>query len=602
MKRIYIWLSLLLPVLFITSCNSSSLLDREDIGDLEKDDVFQNPTYARYFIDDIYYYLPNGYQVSSSWYGAYLDCATDNGEARHLDSDAHKFNEGSWNANNLPLDGLWSKCYAEIRACNRFIENYFMIEPIEGIATQDDIKRLYAEAIFLRAFYYAELLKNFGGVPLVDYVPEKADDVKSLERMDYSELVDWVVGQCDTAIALFQELPVSADDNYGRADDGAAMALKARVLLFAASPLFNRPADYPQYDSADPNLTLWRYGSYDKERWLRAAQAAKAIVESGRYSLFNEPAGTKTAYETYFVTRYTPTETIFPVLRGPSIEIYYNNLPFDFLVVKGKGSPMAYNLPTQDLVSSYEMQNGMLPEQDGSGYRPLDPFSGRDPRLNATIWHDESKFCNIEFQTWRRETGSSKSDGKDYIRGYSRTGFFLRKFMDVDLNPTNSVTLPNCYPLFRYADVLLSYAEALNEYYDSPAEIPDNAAIAAIDKVRSRAGMPGVEETFANRGWDLTKENLRKLIQNERRVEFAFEEHRFYDIRRWMIGTQTQKSVHECEIILSDDDYTKTYNVRQIEKRAYEDYMNLMPLPQNECNRNQNLVQNFGWSPANQHE
>ena len=141
------------------------------------------------------------------------------------------------------------------------------------------------------------------------------------------------------------------------------------------------------------------------------------------------------------------------------------------------------------------------------------------------------------------------------------------------------------------------YAEALNEYYADPASAPEDGIRWAIDQVRSRAGMPGVDETFRNRGWDLTQENVRKFIQNERRVEFAFEEQRFWDIRRWMIGTQTQREAHELDITLKDDDLTKVYKSRKFENRIYEDHMNLMPIPQSEINKNSNLVQNWGWSP-----
>lgn len=600
MKRYTYILAVLCLLTTLGACtDSSALLDREDIGDLYDSDVFRNPTYARYFVNDIYFNLPGGYAVSSSWNGAYLDCATDNGEARHLDSDAHKFNNGNWNASSLPLGGVWSRDYAQIRACNKFLENYGSIETIEGIASRDDLERLRAETIFLRAFYYADLLKHFGGVPIVTRVLFAGDPELSAPRTDFAGTVEWVVGQCDNAARLFRSVPDGASaDNFGRANEGTALALKAKVLLMAASPLFNRPEGYPDYDSADPNAALWRYPKYDRRRWNRAAEACKAVIDLGRYSLWTTRSGSKSAYETYFATRATTNESIFPVLKGPSIDIYYNNLPFEFMIVRGKGSPVCYNLPTWDLVAAYEMADGKLPEQEGSGYRPLNPFSGRDPRLEATVWHDGSTFCDIEFQTWRREVTSEKSDGKDYIKGYSRTGFFLRKYMDADLDPTGVVTLPNSYPIIRYADILLSYAEALNEYFDDPASAPGNAIRTSIDLVRSRAGMPGVDETFANRGWELTQENVRTLLRNERRVEFAFEEHRFWDVRRWMTGAETQTAVHELDIVLADDDRTKSYEVRPVESRAWADRMNLMPLPQSEINKNPNLVQNWGWSPA----
>lgn len=597
--KLYIILDLIILSIVMSSClDASSLMDKEDVGDLYEKDVFKDPTYARYFVNDIYYSLPKGAAVSG-WGGAYLDCATDNGEARSLDSNAQRFNNGNWNADDLPLGGVWSNYYAAIRACNKFLENYDYIEERPGVATREDLEYLRGQVIFLRAFFYAELLKYFGGVPILDHTLHfDSPELTEAKRATFDQCVKYILSECDVAIEIFRSVNQDwSGNNFGRANDGVALALKGKVLAMAASPLYNRPSNYPQYDSEDFNRELWRYPDYNKERWNDAAKALKAVIDLGRYDLYRKTNGTKSAYETYFVTRNTVEESIFPFLKGPSIDIYYNNLPFNFINVRGKGTPVCYNLPTQDLVAAYEMQNGMLPEQEGSGFRPLHPFSGRDPRMEATIWYDGATFCGIEFNTWRRDIDSEKPWGKDYILGYSRTGFFLKKFMDKDLNPTNKVTVPNSYPIIRYADILLLYAETLNEYYDDPSSAPDDAICWAISEVRNRAGMPDVRTTFANRGWPLTQENIRKLIQNERRVEFAFEEHRFWDIRRWMIGPETQRSVHEQEIILKEDDKTKEYNVREIEKRRYEDFMNLMPIPQSEINRNKNLIQNWGWSP-----
>ena len=596
--KLYTIVGLALFMLVLSSClDASSLMDKEDVGDLYEKDVFKDPTYARYFVNDIYYSLPKGAEVPGSWGGAYLDCATDNGEARSLDSDAQRFNNGNWNAESVPLGSVWSKYYAAIRACNKFLENYDYIEERSGVATRVDLEYLRGQVIFLRAFFYAELLKHFGGVPILEHTLHfDSPELQQAERATFDECVKYILEECDIAIAIFKSVNQDwAGNNFGRANDGVALALKAKVLALAASPLYNRP--YPKYDEEDPNKELWRYPDYNKERWNDAAKALKAVIDMGRYDLYKKTNGTKSAYETYFVTRNTVEESIFPFLKGPSIDVYYNNLPFNFMLVRGKGSPVCYNLPTQDLVAAYEMKNGMLPEQEGSGFRPLHPFSGRDPRLDATIWYDEATFCGIEFKTWRRDIDSDKPWGKDYIRGYSRTGFFLKKFMDKDLNPTNSVTVPNSYPIIRYADILLLYAEALNEYYDEPSLASDDAICWAISEVRARAGMPDVRTTFANRGWALTQKNIRNLIRNERRVEFAFEEHRFWDVRRWMIGTETQRVVHEQDIVLKEDDKTKEYNVREIEKRSYEDFMNVLPIPQSEINKNKNLIQNWGWSP-----
>ena len=582
--------------LALWSCQDDTLsLDKEEVGDLTEKDVFGNPTYARYFVNNIYFNLPDqGFEVASGWNGAYLDCATDNGEARNLASSAQSFNSGNWNAANCPFRGVWSNDYAQIRACNQFLAHYDQIPEMDGVATRDDLESLRAQVLFLRAVFYADLLKNFGGVPILEDVLRYGDKSYTPVRATFEQTLQYTVDQLDAAAALLRNIPVVSESaSYGRATEGAALAFKAKILTYAASPLFNRPDDYPQFDADDPNVALWRYPNYSKERWKAAADALKAVIDLDKYSLWTRASGTKSAYETYFVTRYTPSETIHPMLSGPSNAIYYHNLPFEFLLVSGRGTPLCYNLPTQDLVDAYEMADGKLPAQEGSGFRKLHPYQGRDPRLESTVWHDESSFCGIEFQTWRRDVSSNKANGKDYITGYSRTGFFLRKYMDVDLNPTTSVTLPNSYPILRYADILLLYAEALNEYYG-----PDVEGVASsIDAVRARSGMPGLATTFANRGWVMTQDNVRRLIRNERRVEFAFEEQRFWDVRRWMIGADTQTEVYEADIVLAEDDKTKTYSTKLIEKRSWTDRMYMMPLPQAEINRCPSLIQNWGWTP-----
>lgn len=181
----------------------------------------------------------------------------------------------------------------------------------------------------MRAFFYAELLKHFGGVPLLDKTLHfGSSDLKEAKRATFSECVEYILKECDDAIAIFRSVNQDwASNNFGRANDGVALALKGKVLTMAASPLFNRPDNYPQYDSEDSNKAFWRYPNYDKERWNNAAKALKAVIDLGRYDLYKKTNGTKSSYETYFVTRNTVEESIFPFLKGPTIDIYYQNLP-----------------------------------------------------------------------------------------------------------------------------------------------------------------------------------------------------------------------------------------------------------------------------------
>lgn len=297
--KLYTIVGLALFMLVLSSClDASSLMDKEDVGDLYEKDVFKDPTYARYFVNDIYYSLPKGAEVPGSWGGAYLDCATDNGEARSLDSDAQRFNNGNWNAESVPLGSVWSKYYAAIRACNKFLENYDYIEERSGVATRVDLEYLRGQVIFLRAFFYAELLKHFGGVPILEHTLHfDSPELQQAERATFDECVKYILEECDIAIAIFKSVNQDwAGNNFGRANDGVALALKAKVLALAASPLYNRPPHYPKYDEEDPNKELWRYPDYNKERWNDAAKALKAVIDMGRYDLYKKTNGTKSAY------------------------------------------------------------------------------------------------------------------------------------------------------------------------------------------------------------------------------------------------------------------------------------------------------------------
>ena len=236
-----------------------------------------------------------------------MDCATDNGEARPLNSAAHRYNTGNWNAADNPLGFIWTNSYAQIRACNKFLENYHLIEEESGITTRLDIEYLRAQVIFLRAYFYSELLRAFGGVPLITKVLSMDDPEIKSERDSFKTILDFIVGECENAAELLKSL--RGEDatryglfggNFGRANEGIALALKAKVLLMAASPLFNRPADFSQYDSADPNVSLWRYPDYDRERWNTAAKALKDVIDLGFYDLYRAKTGTKTEYETLF--------------------------------------------------------------------------------------------------------------------------------------------------------------------------------------------------------------------------------------------------------------------------------------------------------------
>ena len=491
--------------------------------------LLENGIYGRaavYWEDDA---TPNGYNFSNddSW--------------TTIANGAQTATSGGIIANR------WSHAYKGIGRCNTLLDNIDLNRELD----KSVIEEYKNQARFLRVLFYYMLTTYYGDCPLITTTP--AMEHKSLPRTPRTEVVSFMLSELEQ---LSKVLPPKAEP--GRPTSGAALALKARILLFEASPLLNP--------------------GHDDQKWRDAADAARAVMDcDSDYELFTAPGQIGSAYRNLFLeSGENSSECIFSVQC-----MNQNKLGLSFELIARQYGTMA---PLRDLIDFYCDRDG---NARTPGEQRLDP-SKIDPRFGATIVYPGCKFMGSTVTaTQFQQTGCT-------IKKYTVYDEHTPTAAEKSIGDTES---PIDYMILRYADILLMYAEALNEYYADPASAPEDGIRWAIDQVRSRAGMPGVDETFRNRGWDLTQENVRKFIQNERRVEFAFEEQRFWDIRRWMIGTQTQREAHELDITLKDDDLTKVYKSRKFENRIYEDHMNLMPIPQSEINKNPNLVQNWGWSP-----
>lgn len=507
------------------------------------------------FLTNIYNYLPtdfhsiNGYMRSN---------ASD--DAIHVNDLAivHKFNDGTWSSVRT-LDDQWGHYYAGIRAVNLFLTETDKNRKYEDIQYNDGYDQLMEqykyypyEAKFLRAFFYFELIKRYGDVPLVTTVLSK-EEANNLTRSPYGIIVDFIINQCDE---ISKELPVSfmsvPGTQTGRVTRGAVMALKARTLLYAASPL-NNPSN-------------------DSEKWIDAALAAKEIIDSNWYSLDN-------AYESV-VNNLTSTELILETRQGASNSFESANFPIGF---EGGNTGTC---PTQNLVDAYEMsttgQNISDPE---SGFNPDNPYVNRDPRLSKTILYNGSVFKNKSIEVW-----DGGLNGPPKLNA-SKTGYYLKKYVmeAVSLDPTNITTREHVWVLFRFGEVLLNYAEAMNEAFGPTSTGTDQFSLSAIDAVnlvRKRAGMP-------NFPGGMTKEEFRIKLMNERRVELAFEDHRFWDLRRWKIGRSTT-DIYGIKITKNQDS-TFSYSRKLVENRVWDDKMYFYPIAQRELFINPSLIQNSGW-------
>ncbi len=444
----------------------------------------------------------------------------------------------------------WSDAYALIREINLFFEK------AEDSPINDDAKEeMIGEMKFMRAFLYSQLIWRYAGVPLITTVYGLDDDDYTVTRDSYDDCVDFIVSELDEAIGMLPDQQTG--DNLGKASADAARALKSRVLLYAASPLNN--------------------SSNDVTKWEAASNAAKALINT-RYSLNDD-------YQSTFLE--DNSEIIFARYHTQSSE-----LALSLQVGRNGDNGWGSDSPTQNLVNDYEMSNGEMPLlEDGtvnpvSGYDPADPYTGRDPRFYASILYDGSVWMGRETETFL-PGGMDSGEGPVASWNASQSGYYLKKFVPEDIPPTgSSLYATSPWIMFRYAEILLNYAEAQFQLGH------EDVARQYINEVRSRASvnMPDVPGTISG-------DALEKRIQNERRIELVFEGHRYFDVRRWKIAGETEsKNILGVSII--NDGGTKTYNFeKNLITRNWDSRLYLLPIPREEIDRSLNsLEQNSGYN------
>lgn len=526
-----------------TACDKSGFLayDHYD-GPITEDQFWNIDVAARGQVNRAYTFLPVGY---TKFDGALLAAGCDEAVNSDLNASINVFNNGTWGPLRT-LDDAYKRNYDGIRQANVFLENAHRA----NIEPASDIPRIRGEALFLRAFYHFELMKRYGGIVIATRVFNTDDDL-DLPRNSFEETVTQIVADCEAAAALLPLSPThyGAGDR-GRATAAAAMALKARTLLYAASPLYNR-----QNDAA---------------HWHRAAAAARELIDLDVHGLHNSYA---TLFN--FTAAAYNTEIIFATAPTARNDIEMNNAPISYNGALGRTNP------TQELVDTYEMTSGLLPDQPGSGFNPEAPYANRDPRFIASIF-----FNGTTFKQQPVLTHIGGKDGPGQSINATKTGYYMRKFttQDATWNQASNALIRRPWVLLRFAEVLLNYAEAQNE-----AEGPDPSVYDAINRVRARAGvnMPPLPA-------GLSQEGMRERIRRERRIELSFEEHRFFDVRRWMEGPETLGGpVSGMRITPRDGGFD--YERFVVETRVFDERMYLFPIPQSEINNTTNLEQNPGY-------
>jgi hypothetical protein len=521
--------------------------------------------------------MPEGYNaLGNSWRASASDESEDVNETEAVQD----FNSGNWSIYSNP-DDAWARNYQGIRKTFDFSEatdtitfiEFKLPDPVTYAARVSNMKMWRAEAQFLRAFYYFELVKRYGGVPIVNRkisISTETGYLTSIKRDNYEACVNYIVRLCDSSIqSLPRRLSDIANADWGRPTVGAALALKARMLTYAASDLFNRPSN---------NNPLVGYtDNRRQERWRLAAAANKAVLDLMPVA----PYSFQSTYPALFQLKtLRSNEVIFERRYGASNTFETLNYPI------GYQNGRSGTCPTQNLVDAHEMRTG-VPFDWRNPAHAADPYANRDPRLLMNVIVNNSLWKGTNVQLWEGGVNA-----KPLFRA-SKTGYYLKKYVDETLNLATGQTSAKQWIYFRLSEIYLNYAESMNEAFGP--SVPDTlklTALQAINAVRTRTGvaMPAVPAT-------VTKDDLKERIRNERRVELAFEDHRFWDVRRWMIGDNTLGATIRGVKVTREANGSFRYVPYDLEKRIFLEKMYLYPIPQPEIVKtNGNILQNPGWN------
>jgi hypothetical protein len=563
-------------ILAFSCTKKQDFLDKTQSTTLNEQTVFADSAYTIAFLNGIYSDIAFS-SYPNRFGNAGLDACSDESEGPSSGSvnTYIQFATGTVNPSIISNDA-WRIPYANIRRVNKFLQH------VSGSPLNDSLKKeTKGEALFLRAWYYSILLEHYGGVPIIGDTIYGAKDTIPAVRNTYAECVNYIISQCDAAASL---LPMTqAGKEYGRADAGACLALKARVLLFAASPLFNGG----QIATSEPLKSVTGYPAYSKDRWKLAMDAAQAVMNTNAYSLYvdNSTAPGYGFYEV-FLKRKNP-EYIFARMQGNNKNLENIWFPPSF----GGNSRGAY--PYLETVNAFGMKNGLAITDPNSGYDPAHPYQNRDPRLDYSITHDQTlinhypEFQKIPVNIYVDSTNPGHVlAGPDAARIGTPTGYYTNKMCDDGLAiQWFTYSTPRCFPLMRYAGILLDFAEARNEWLSAP----DGDVYAAVEAVRQRAGLDPYQLPAG-----LTQDSMREVIHHERQVELAFEGQRFWDVRRWKIADKTEDMQMHGTVPVKKGSVVD-YETIPVRKHVFTDKMYLWPIPESEVAKSPRLLQNPGY-------
>lgn len=539
------YLSIIAAALLMGSFSScSDFLDRYPLEELSDESFWKTEKDAEMAVSNLYNVLP-------TW---------DVDEAINSDDAVHGI---KWAAGNQskgvydPSDYGWSGEYGYIRQANLVLEK---IQEMD--LSEDAYKKLEGQARFFRAYTYFTLIRSFGAVPYIDK-PLELTDVENITRTPKDEVYAKVMEDFDIAIA---NLPVQWDEtNSGRITKGAAMAMKARAALY--------------YNN-----------------WQTAMDEAKKVMDLGQYELYDKD-NTGRYKELFWEVADGCDEFILSVQFNAPTRTHYL-IGWECFPTLGWGGLN----PTQSLVDAFEDING-APIANSTIYDSTNPFANRDPRLEVNVLHDGETMYGVTIKV--APLSSSGNTGIGQHGDATATGYYQQKWLDPSIDPQSTGwDMGKDWVVIRYAEVLLTYAEAKNEL--SPL---DPSAFDAVNQVRRRVGMPDLQKTDPTKPtYCGTQDDLRKRIWNEWRVEFALEGgKRQWDIRRWGIAKDVLNAPFEGlrYTLVDDPNAPKGDNGKKcilyvgeplkLTGSHYEDHNYLLPIPQTEIDLNPKLEQNPGY-------
>ena len=569
MKNIKYKLLFFACMLFAINACQKDILDTEALDAFTEDFIYSDADQMEALVFTAYNSTESWGMNKLQWWGRRFNIEGGSFEAKFnfRDLELFRLRSGLTPANSGIFLQKWSNYWDYVRMTNEFLDR---VDDSEAMKIDPDkVNLLKAEMKFLRANLYTKLIKFYGGVPIIDRALG-LDDNFNLSRNSYEECVDFIVKELDEAAAVLPE--TRPDSEFGRATKIAALAVKSRTLLYAASKLHD--------PSTTPNGPLYDYTKASK--WQDAADAAKAVIDMvGARDLI--AVADADEYQKLFLS---PNDDIF-FARPFSSELYDFGTDANSLWDKTQ-SPngfdgWALSSPTHNFALQFNMADGTT--TSGGTFDPANPNANREMRYYADLLFNGAQFRGRDIQYYLSEDTDAFPHGVDSPEGLgnalhsSKTGYNIRKFQDESVDVGGGISPNRPFILYRLAEIYLNYAEALYHLGDEPK------AREFLNKVSSRALQPDITASG---------NELYEAIKRERRVELCFEMHNFFDERRWMqddhLGFDIQglRWTKKADGTLEFEEYT-------VVTRPYFEKHYYLPIPNSEIEKAPSMEQNFGY-------